>query len=412
MANIVKDPESDLRMTATADVLTEKPRIISIDIMRGLVMVIMALDHARDFYHADAFLFNPTDLEKTSPVLFLTRFITHFCAPTFVLLAGTSIFLSENRKTKKQLSYFLLTRGLWLILLEVTVIRFSMFFQLYYDVIMFQVIWAIGFSMVLFALVIHLHFKAILAVGLIITFGHDILHAITLPPEHPLVIPWTFIHQFNFIEMFDGTFALVPYPFLPWFGILLLGYCLGAWYRRDIDAGVRKRLLRRTGIIAILLFIALRSFNLYGDPAPWSVQKDAVFTLLSFINVTKYPVSLQYTLLTLGPVLILLSWLENATIRRLNPFLIIGRVPLFYYLIHFYVLHFVALLLYMIRSGKGFKDIDFHFNATFGGLPPGEGYALIWAYVAWIAVVTLLYPLCKWYNTYKSTHRHWWLSYL
>lgn len=397
---------------STIDVLTERPRIASIDIMRGIVMVIMALDHARDFYHADAFVFDPTDLKNTNPILFLTRFITHFCAPTFVLLAGTAVFLSRGGKSKKELSWFLLTRGLWLIALEVTVVRFSMLFQWYYDVTMFQVIWAIGFSMVLFAVVIHLPFKAILAAGLIIIFGHDLLHAFTLPPEHALAVPWTFIHQFNFIEISDGIFALVPYPFLPWFGILLLGYCLGTWYRKDFDPGRRRRLLQRTGIAAILLFIALRTFNLYGDPAPWSAQKDAVFTFLSFINVTKYPVSLQYTLLTLGPVLILLSWLEKVSLRRLNPFLVIGRVPLFYYLLHFYVLHTAALVLYMIRSGKGLKDIDFHFNSTFGGLPPGEGYALIWAYVAWVGVVLLLYPLCKWYNTYKSTHRNWWLSYL
>jgi uncharacterized membrane protein len=399
-------------LTEKADVLTEKPRITSIDIMRGIVMVIMALDHARDFFHAEAFVFDPTDLNKTTAFLFLTRFITHFCAPTFVLLAGTAVFISQQRKSKKQMSYFLLTRGLWLVLLEVTVVRFSMLFQLHYDVSVFQVIWAIGFSMVLLAGVIHLPFKAIFVLGLIIVFGHDFLHAITLQSGDPFLIAWTFIHQANFVEVFPGKFAFVPYPFLPWFGIMLLGYCLGRWYTGGFDSRRRKKLLLRTGIFALALFVLLRFFNFYGDPASWSPQEDVVFTFLSFINVTKYPVSLQYTLLTLGPVLVILSWLEKGRPQALRPFVAIGRVPLFYYILHFYLLHSAALILYMIRSGKGLSEIDFHFNAGFGGLPRGDGYPLIGAYIAWITVVLILYPLCRWYNSYKSTHHNWWLSYL
>lgn len=398
--------------TITPDVLTEKPRMASIDIMRGLVMVIMALDHARDFYHADAFLFNPTDLEKTTPILFFTRFITHFCAPTFVLLAGTSVRISQQQKSKKDLSLFLLTRGLWLIFLEITVIRFSFLFQFYYDVTFFQVIWAIGFCMVILAGVIHLPFKVILVLGLAIAFGHDFLHAINLQEGDPFLILWTFTHQFNSIEIFPGKFAFVPYPFLPWLGIMLLGYCMGEWYRKDFDPALRKTNLLRTGIFSLLLFFVLRYFNFYGDPVPWSEQKNEVYTFMSFINVTKYPVSLHYTLLTLGPVLIFLSWLEKVKTQTLRPFAIIGRVPLFYYLIHFYLLHTGALLLYMIRSGKSLSEIDFHFKAGFGGLPPGYGYSLLGAYIAWIIVVIILYPLCKWYNHYKSTHKHWWLSYL
>jgi uncharacterized membrane protein len=395
-----------------SDVLIQKPRIASIDVMRGLVMVIMALDHARDFFHADAFLYDPTDLTQTTPFLFLTRFITHFCAPTFVLLAGTSAFLGQQRKPKKQLSYFLLSRGLWLVLLELTVIRFSMVFQLHYDVSIFQVIWAIGFCMILLAVVIHLPFKAILSLGLLITFGHDLLHAITLESGDPFFIVWTFVHQANFIELMPGKSAFVPYPFLPWFGIMVLGYCLGHWYQKGFHGRVRKKLLFRTGALAIGLFVALRYFNLYGDPAPWTQQKDLVFTLLSFINVTKYPVSLQYTLLTLGPVLIILSLFEKGRAQVLQPFVVIGRVPLFYYILHFYLLHLAALILFMIRSGQGLGEIDFHFNAGFGGLPRGDGYPLGAAYIAWIAVVLILYPVCKWYNNYKSTHNQWWLSYL
>jgi uncharacterized membrane protein len=375
-------------------------------------MIVMALDHARDFYHADAGLFDPTDLSKTTPLLFLTRFITHFCAPTFVLLAGTSARIRQEKRSKKDMSLFLLTRGLWLVFLEITVVRFGLFFQWHYDVTIFQVIWAIGICMVLLAGIIHLSFRAVLFLGILITAGHNMLHAITLQAGESFAVPWLFIHQAGFMEVAAGHSAFVPYPFLPWLGIMLLGYCLGEWYTPSFDAAVRKKLLKRTGFYALLLFLVLRSFNLYGDPAPWSEQKNFVYTVLSFINVTKYPVSLLYTLLTLGPVLIVLAWLEDVRTPAVKPFLVIGRVPLFYYLPHFYILHAGALALYMMRTGKEFSELDFHFSAGFGGIPAGSGYPLIAAYIAWLSVIVILYPLCKRYNRYKSTHQDWWLSYL
>lgn len=398
--------------TTSTDVLTEKPRIASIDIVRGVVMIIMALDHARDFYHADAFVYDPLDLERTTPFLFLTRFITHFCAPTFVLLAGTAVRISQQKKSKKELSWFLITRGLWLVLLEVTVVRFSMLFNLYYDVTLFQVIWAIGFSMVLLAAIIRLPFNAILAIGLLIVFGHDLLNSIQVQGNDPFALLWSFVHQFNIVELSPGVSFFILYPLLPWLGIMLLGYCLGEWFRKDFNPAKRKMLLFRTGVTAISLFVVLRSFNLYGDPFPWTEQSNAVYTFLSFINATKYPPSLQYVLITLGPVLLVLPWLERVKTPMLRPVAIVGRVPLFYYILHFYLLHLGAIGLLMIRTGKGLGDIDFHFNAGFGGLPPGEGYPLIGAYIAWLAVVLILYPLCRWYDNYKNTHKHWWLSYL
>jgi uncharacterized membrane protein len=206
---------------APADVLTEKPRIASIDVMRGIVMVIMALDHARDFFHADAFVYDPLDLERTTPFLFFTRFITHFCAPTFVLLAGTAVRISEQRKTKKQISWFLFTRGVWLVLLEITVVRLGIMGNLFYDVVLFQVIWAIGFSMVLLSAAVHLSLKGVLILGVIITAGHDVLNFFTLSPNDPLLVLWTFVHQSGFVELTPGMSALVPYPFVPWFGMLL-----------------------------------------------------------------------------------------------------------------------------------------------------------------------------------------------
>jgi uncharacterized membrane protein len=398
----------------TTDLQAEKMRIPSIDIVRGFVMVIMALDHTRDFFHADAFLFDPTNLEKTNPLLFFTRIITHFCAPAFVLLSGTAIRITQHRKSKKELSIFLLTRGLWLILLEVTVVRFSFFFQLYYDTTVFQVIWAIGMSMVVLSALIHLPFRIIVTIGVLIVAGHDLLHTIELKDEHNFIIPWTFIHQVNGIQLFPGKFAFVAYPFLPWLGIMLLGYGLGEWYSNRYTTETRKRNLFRTGLIAIMIFIVIRYFNLYGDPAPWSVQKNILYSFMSFLNVTKYPPSLMYTLMTVGLVLIVLSLLENMHTRSkvLEPLVVFGRVPLFYYILHFFLIHFTALCCYMITSGKNFYDLNFHSNAGFGGLSPGAGYSLGITYLAWITIVLLLYPVCFWYNRYKSSHRHWWLSYL
>lgn len=401
-----------LSIPKNPDVLTNKARIASIDIMRGIVMVIMALDHARDYFHKDAFLFDPLDLERTTPILFFTRFITHFCAPTFVLLAGTSIRITEQRKNKNEISWFLFTRGLWLVILEVTIVRFGIMFNLSYDVIVMQVIWAIGFSMMVFSAIVRLPLKYILALGLAITFLHDILHLIRLQPDDPYVLLWTLIHQAGFVQATPTFGALVPYPFLPWLGILTLGYCLGEWYTKKYESAPRRKLLLSTGIGAIVLFVILRGFNIYGDPTQWSVQKDALYSFMSFINVTKYPVSLQYALVTLGPVLIILAWLEQVNGRALKPFGIIGRVPLFYYVLHFYLLHLGSIVLLMIRTGKSLPDIDFSFTAGFGGIPPGEGYPLIGAYIAWISVVLFLYPFCVWYDRYKSTHRRWWLSYL
>lgn len=399
-------------LTAPADVLTEKPRISSIDLMRGIVMVIMALDHARDFFHLGGFAYNPTDMNTTTPVLFFTRWITHFCAPTFVFLAGTSIYISVQRKPKKELSFFLLTRGLWLILLEVVVIRFSFFFNLYYDVTIFQVIWVIGASMVCMAALIHLPYRAVLIIGLIIVFGHNLTDGIQLKPGDPLFAVWAMLRQTGFFNVAADKSFFVVYPLLPWLGIMLLGYCLGRLYTPQFRSDDRRKLLFRIGLAAVALFVVLRFINGYGDPAPWSTQKNAMFTFMSFLNATKYPVSLMYTLMTLGPVLMILSWMERTSTSALKPFIVFGRVPLFYYILHFYIIHAVALLLFMNKTGRSFSELDFHFNKSFGGITAEAGYSLFWAYVGWIVVVIFLYPLCKWYNQYKSTHKHWWLSYL
>jgi uncharacterized membrane protein len=396
---------------AIRGVLVERPRISSIDIMRGLVMVIMALDHTRDFYHTDAFLFDPTDLSKTTPALFFTRWVTHFCAPTFVFLAGTAIHISAGRKPKNELRKFLITRGLWLILLEIVVVRFGILLNLYYDVIILQVIWAIGVSMLLMAFIIHLKDIYILAFGLVIIFSHNLLDGITISSENIFRAPFMIIHQQGFIPVNDRTGIMVFYPFLPWFGIMMAGFGLGKLYTRDFDV-LRPTYLVLAGISTILLFLIIRYLNIYGDPKPWQSYDSLTYTFLSFINCSKYPPSLLYTLMTLGPVLILLGVLEKVNFAFLNPLLVFGRVPLFYYVLHFYILHISALFFFMQKTGKSLDEIDFHFAKGLGGLTAEGGYTLPYVYLAWILVVLFLYPICKWYNEYKSRKKSWWVSYV
>lgn len=399
-------------MTTVAEgVLVGKPRVSSIDLMRGIVMVIMAIDHTRDFFHLDNLYFDPTDLTKTNPALFFTRWITHYCAPTFVMLSGAAIAISSVRKTKGEMSRFLLTRGLWLIFLEVVVVRFGLSFNFIFDALLFQVIWAIGASMVMMAALIHLPARAIWITGLVIVFTHGLLDLIPITADHGAwFVIWGFLNRTFFF--FDGSpIVMVPYPVLPWLGIMMSGFGVGLIFRPQFDAAKRKKYLLSIGAAAVTLFIVLRLINTFGDPSPWSVQKDNLFTLLSFINVSKYPPSLLYTLMTLGPVLMILSWMETANLTLLKPLNVFGRVPLFYYILHFMLIHASAVFIYAVANHVSFANLTFRFTQDFG--IPAEGrYGLPGTYMAWFCIVLFLYPLCVWYNRYKSTHKHWWLSYL
>lgn len=251
----------------------------------------------------------------------------------------------------------------------------------------------------------------VVVLGLLITIGHNLTDLPSLKPgaTSPL---WILLNQSGFIPIDANHGIFVPYPVFPWLGIMLLGFGVGRWYLSSFVLEKRRRLLFTTGIGVLLLFIILRYVQVYGDPASWSVQKNAMFTVMSFLNTTKYPVSLMYTMMTLGPVLIILSMMERAKVNFLQPLVVIGRVPLFYYILHFFLIHAVSLMLYMITSGKSFSEIDLHFGAGFGGIPPGVGVTLPWVYPIWISIVVVLYPVCRWYNHYKSTHTYWWLSYL
>jgi len=379
-------------------------RIESIDIVRGLVMVMMALDHTRDYFHFNAMGGDPMDPETTTPFLFFTRFITHFCAPIFVMLSGTSAFLYGNKKDKKELFFFLFTRGIWLMLLEVTVVRVGWTFNIFLNSsFMFQVIWAIGLCMVILSGLIWLNKNAVLAIGILIVLFHNILDPVEIKPDNPLYIVWSILHDPSPIDV-GPVHIFTLYPVLPWLGIMCVGFGMGQIFTSGFHAGSRKKILLISGVASIVLFIVLRFSNLYGNSEIWSEQPSLLYTMFSFLNVEKYPPSLLFILMTLGPACILLVLAEKISGKAANFFVTIGRVPLFYYILHLYFIHLGILLVFFLHGGK-LSDINYDMN-PFNGMPPNYGFGLPWVYVAWITIVVLLYPLCKWYGKIKQ-NSHW-----
>lgn len=395
-----------------------RERIGSIDLLRGIVMVIMALDHVRDFFfkatiEGNTFGMDPTNLQTTTPALFFTRWITHVCAPVFVFLAGTSIFMMGAKRSPSELSTFLFKRGLWLILVEVIIITFGWTFNPAYNVILLQVIWAIGMCMVLMGLMTRLPFTLVLAAGALIVTGHNLLDYsfINSQLRGGFLPDLLYFSQFAVYKIFGDHSVLIIYSFVPWLGVMMLGYCCGRLYAPDFDPTRRRQILLFTGLAATVLFIVLRFTNLYGDPSPWMRQtRGSPYTVLSFLNVTKYPPSLLFLSMTLGPALIFMALVEGAKNRLETILSIYGKVPMFYYVLHFYIMHSLLVILFYL-SGFGSSDIRSPGNPFFFK-PNGFGFNLWAVYAIWLFVVVVLYPLCKKYNRYKSTHRKWWLSYL
>jgi uncharacterized membrane protein len=386
-------------------------RIESIDILRGIVMVIMALDHVRDFFHHDSLIYrDPLNLSTTWPALFATRWVTHFCAPVFVFLSGTSCFLySQRGRTKKQVAFFLFTRGLWLILAEIFIINTLWEFSNFESLLVLQVIWAIGLSMVILSLLQFLPYKIVLVIGLVIVFGHNLLDGIRV--EQPLVasLGWSIVHVLHPYQLTPHFTLFIAYPFLPWLGLMILGYCLGKLYTKQTDAAWRKKFLLIAGISVVCLFIIIRFINFYGDMHEWSPQQTTLLTFFDFIKTTKYPPSLLYILMTIGPALIILSFTENVSNWFTRFIMVFGKVPFFYYILHVSLIHSMAWIFFFV-SGRGSGDIDFMERAPF---KPDAGYPLWAVYVIWISVIIILYFPCKWYSRYKASHpENKWLSYL
>ncbi|NNE31708.1 MAG: DUF1624 domain-containing protein [Winogradskyella sp.] len=391
----------------------QSTRIESIDILRGLVMVIMALDHVRDYYHINAFFDNyPENLESTNFALFGTRFITHFCAPVFIFLAGTSAFLYGQKKSKAQLSKFLITRGLWLIFVEIFINNFLWWFDISFGFTNLQVIWAIGICMIALGLLIYLPKRVILALGLFIIIGHNTLDGFVREGESIGSIIWYFLHQSNGFALGNNRYIWFSYPVLPWIGVISLGYCFGQLYKKEISLKVRRKWLLYCGFTAIVLFLILRGFNVYGDLVPWAYQESTEKTIISFFNATKYPPSLIFILMTLGPALLFLYFIENIKTKITNFLLVFGRVPFFYYILHIFVIHigaFIGLLL----TGRDWKLMILNNETMSTGALKGYGYSLFTVYIIWIIIVLILYPICKKYMIYKLNNKDkWWLSYL
>jgi uncharacterized membrane protein len=406
--------------------LKARRRIDSIDVLRGIVMVIMMLDHTRDFVHSGGFQFDPTDLTKTTTAIFLTRWVTHYCAPIFVFLAGAGIYLQLARgKSKSELSKFLLTRGLWLIVLELTVVRFGVFFSL--DIRFFgflQVIWVIGLSMIIMAAIIHLPLKVIGAFGVLMIFLHNLLDRFQVTPWRGLESPipgvfaklWMVLHQpFSIFPVLPvmSPVVVVVYNLVPWLGVMAAGFAFGRVYQ--FDAARRRRWLLTLGGAATVLFIVLRAINIYGDPARWSPQKNFIFTVLSFINTTKYPPSLLFLLMTLGPAMLFLALFEsdvNVLGPLRHPLVTFGRVPLFFYFLQWYVAHSLAILIGLLAG----QPVSWQWESPIDKFTkpplPGIGFSLWVVYLCWIGGVLLIYPLCKWFAGVKARRRDWWLSYL
>lgn len=383
-------------------------RITSIDTLRGIVVMLMALDHVRDYFHNQAFTHNPLDVNEPNVAVFFTRWITHFCAPVFIFLAGTSAYLSAQKKSSNEQQWFLIKRGLWLIFIELTVVNFGWTFNPYFPASILQVIWAIGACMVLLGLIVRLPQSIILTIGILVTLFHNTLDY--LPTDWKTSAFYNLIHtgSFTFFPVTNNYGFVTVYGILPWFGVMCLGYAVGKLFTTKYPAVMRQSRLKLFGISALLLFIVLRFINVYGDPSPWQSNLQGIGKWLSFINVTKYPPSLHYVLLMLGPSLLLLAYMEKWSERFSKPFVVFGSVPFFFYILHIYIIH-VACVVLFFAQGFGFNDI---IQKPFWFRPEHMGLPLMWVYLVWVVVLVVTYFVCKRFAIYKSTQQQWWLKYV
>lgn len=351
-------------------------RIQSVDALRGLIMIVMALDHVRDFFHNAAAQFQPDDLTRTTAAIFFTRWITHFCAPVFMFTAGMgAYFWFQRGRTKTELSKFLATRGLWLMVLDVTVVRFAMTFGA--GILLINVLWGLGCAMIVLALLIYLPVRVLAVVSIAVIALHNLADPINLPG----------LHQIGVFQL-RGATIVISYTLIPWFAVMSAGFCFGELFTKH------KQWMAPIGLSLTAAFVILRTINIYGDPIPWTEG------ILSFLRVNKYPPSLDFLLMTLGPAILLLALFDKMRFSSINPLLIFGRVPLFYFLVHLYVIHLLVILI----AGPSVNPLV--------KAPPGYGYNLGIVYIIWIGIVAALYPLCLWYARLKQRRRDWWLSYL
>ena len=373
-------------------------------------MIIMALDHVRDLMHVDSISQSPTNLTTTTPFLFFTRWITYLCAPIFVFIAGTSVYLamkSSNNKTAIKL--LLLKRGFWLIFIEFTVVNFGLYFDVGFHTILFEVIASTGFGFILLSFLLNKTNKQIAIIGLLIILLHNLTPLIPFGENSISKLILTPFFGPTAFQLFAGKLFIMGYPPIPWFGIMLVGFASGRFFESPIDKRIKT--FTKIGVSAIVLFVVLRFINIYGDSAPWSSQKTGLFSFLSFMNISKYPPSLDFCLITLGIMFLKLAFVDQLPLGFKKVFLTYGRVPLFYFIVHFYLVHLITLIV-LFFQGFHWSQMDFA-SGSFGR--PKEmvsGISLGNVYMIWIMVVILMYKPCAWFGKYKNEHSYWWLKYV
>ena len=386
-------------------VSSRSERIHSVDVLRGIIMIVMALDHVRDFLGQTAI--SPTDMTRASAGLFLTRWITHFCAPVFFTLTGTGAFLSLKKRGASDLSRFLFTRGLWLIFLEFVVVRCLGYqFNFDYRVTLLVILWALGWAMITLSALVRFPARVVAAFGIVLIAGHNAFDGVKAASFGAWAPLWSILHAPGFVSANPAHVIFVSYPIVPWIGVTAVGFALGRVF--DWAPERRRAFLLKAGLGAIAAFLVLRGFNIYGDANPWTHAR-----ALSFLNVTKYPPSLLFLLMTLGPAMLALRALDFGTPQVLRPALVFGKVPLFYFLLHLPLIHLMAVAVCWLQNG----DAHWMFESPNLGAypfttPPGWGLPLWQIYAAWILVVLILYPVCRWYGGVKSRNSSPWLSYL
>ena len=403
--NATRQPRSGPAPASPTDAAPKPPRLDAIDLLRGVIMILMAIDHSRDFFGMPGV--SPTNLAQTTVPLFLTRWITHFCAPVFFLLTGTGAYLSLRKKSVPELSGFLFTRGLWLIFLELTLVRCLGFqFNVDYQMTLLNVLWALGWAMITLSALVWLPATVVTVFGVAMVVSHNLLDSVR--SDNPF---WSILHSPGFVIPGPLHTVFVAYPVIPWIGVTAAGYGLGQIYRWTPER--RRALLFRLGVGLTLAFLVVRGINIYGDPVRWATQAPAAFTVISFLNTTKYPPSLAFLLMTLGPALIFLRAVDGWTPSVLKPALTFGKVPMFYFLLHLPLIHLLAVIVCYARYGTAhwmFESPDLaHFPFT---PPPGWGYSLPIVYLVWLLVVVALYPACRWFAALKQRRADAWLSYL
>lgn len=377
-----------------------KSRVPSVDALRGLVMIVMALDHTRDYFSAAKF--QPEDLARTTAALFFTRWVTHICAPVFMFTAGLGAFLWLRRgRTVGELSQFLWKRGLWLVILELTVLRFAMTFSLFSGTVLLTVLWALGWSMVALGFLVRIPIRPLAALSVAVIVLHNLADPIQASQFGGAAWLWNILHRQGVFRV-GGATVLAAYPLVPWIFVMAAGFCFG------LIVSERRRLILRIGVGLTLAFLLIRAIDIYGDPSRWSTEIPGM-TVLSFLRCTKYPPSLDFLLMTLGPALLLLAGLDRLAWSRTNPLMVFGRVPLFYFLVHIFVIHLLTIPFALLRYGHAGFLLS---PQPSMGDPADYGYPLWVVYAIWIGVVAMLYPLCLWFARLKERRGDWWLSYL